>query len=926
MRFGIGNLACAFAVALLLAGCNDQNEQTMLAEAKVALDKGDFIAATVYIKSALQKAPESAQARFLFGRVLLESGNLGAAEGELRKAQKLNYPTDELAPLLARILLVRQQYAQVIAEYANVKVNDTTRQADLSAVIAAAYEYSGQRAKATALVETTVASAPDNLPIRLIQARLMAQQGDVEGALTLVDQLATKSPKNIDTWRLLGDLFLYGKQNRSQALAAYRKILELSPGDVAAHTQVIGIHFSDKDLKAAKQQYDALAKAAPKQAQTVYYGAAFALLNGDFVRARELLAPLIELTKDDPKVLLLAATADFHLNSLIAAEERLYKVLGSTPNSVGARHLLATISLRRGDSAKALEILRPLFDGPTPDLESLTLAAEAHLLGGDAKKAEDFFARVIQLKPDDVQARTALAVAQMAKGDMASGLSELQTIAASDKGILADMILIDTRLRQNDFESALKAVDALDLKMPEKALPADLRGRIQLLKRDREGARANFEKALAKDPVYFRSVAALAELDIADRRPDAARQRFDSLLKSDPKNVQALMALAALRSSQNAGADEVAQLLVRAVEVNLNNPTARLQLIEHWLSSRRPKQAIEAAQAGLSAIPGDASLLDALGRAQLANNEVAQALNTFGKLAVLQPKSAFAQLRLADANLQANNLNLAEKAYRKALEISPDSVVAQSGLLTFAVRTKQPEKALQVARSVQRQRPKDEIGYLLEGDAYAAFKDWDSAAKAFRTGLQKQGTGLAALRLYAALEAAKRKPEADRFAEDWIMQSPKETRLRSYLAEQAMNAGDLPKAERLYREIVALDPRELRATNNLAWILAKTGKPEAVAMAERAVALAPTNASVLDTLGFALVEVKQFDRAIEASSAAVRLAPDSPLLRLNLAKIYVKANDKKRAKAELEELTRFGAQFAARKDVVELRMALSDQP
>lgn len=926
MRLRINSLACAFVIALLVAGCNDESEQTMIVEARVALDKGDLIAATVHVKNALQKAPESAQARFLFGRVLLESGNLGAAEGELRKAQKLNYSTDELAPLLARILLLRQQYAQVIAEYANIKINDTNGQAGLSAAIAAAYEYSGQRAKAIALVETAVASAPDNLPIRLIQARLMAQQGDVDGALALVERLATKSPKNIDTRRLLGDLFLYGKQNRGQALVAYRKILELSPGDVAAHTQIIGINFSEKDQKAAKQQYDALAKAAPKQAQTIYYGAIFALLSGDFVRTRELLAPLIESAKDDPKVLLLAATADFHLNSLIAAEERLNKVLGSTPNSVGARHLLASISLRRGDIGKALEVLRPLFDGTTPDFESLILGAEAYLLGGDAKKAEEFFARVIQLKPDNVQARTALAVAQMAKGDMATGLSELQTIAASDKGILADMVLIDTRLRQNDFDGALKAVDALNLKMPEKALPADLRGRIHLLKRDPEGARANFEKALAKDPVYFRSVAALAELDIADRRLDAARQRFDSLLKSDPKNVQALVALAALRSSQNAGADEVAQLLIRAVEVNPNNPTTRLQVVEHWLSSRRPKQAIEAAQAGLSVIPGDAPLLDALGRAQLANNEVAQSLNTFGKLAVLQPKSAFAQLRLAEANLQANNLNAAEKAYRKALEISPDSVVAQSGLLRFAVRTKQPEMALQVARSVQRQRPKDEIGYLLEGEAYAAFKDWDSAAKAFRAGLQKQGAGLAVLRLYAALEAAKRKPEADRFAEDWIKQFPKEMRLRSYLAEQALNTGDMPKAERLYGEIVALDPRELRATNNLAWILAKTGKPEAVAMAERAVALAPTNSSALDTLGFALAEVKQFDRAIEASSAAVRLAPELPLLRLNLAKIYLKANDNKRAKAELEELARFGAKFAARKDFIELRKALANQP
>ncbi len=922
----VGNkgLALIAALAMMLAGCGADSERKLIAEAQQAIDKGDPNAAVIFLKNALQAAPESAQARFLLGKVLLESGDVSGAEIELRKAQEHKYAMDEVAPLLARCLMARKQYRQVIADYGTLALTDPTRQADLSALVAMAYAYTDQRDKAFALVESTTARAPENGPIRVAQAWLTAGKGDSDLALKILDQTIARNPKEVDAWLLRGDLLLFGKHDMPAALAAYSKVLETRRNDIAVYAKVIGIHLFRKDIDAAKQQLAALTKVAPNHPATAFLAAKIAFAGGQYARAREMLVPVLKLGRDDPEVLQMAAAIELQLNSLVQAEAFLQKALSLSPESSMTRRSLATVLLRKGEPAKAVEALRPLLNEGTTDVQALTLAGEAYMQGRDAKNAEAYFARVAKLKPDDINARTAAALARMAKGDVAAGFADLESIAATDTGALADMALIYARIQQRDIAGALNAIDALDKKAPQKAIPADLRGRVYLLARDSTNARASFEKALARDPVYFPSVAALAQLDVAEGRSDAAQTRLSDFLKADPKNSQALIALAALRARHGADREEVAQLLSRAIEANPNDPAARLTLIEHWLHTSSPRRALEAAQAGLAVLPDEPALLDALGRTQVANGELVQAMNTFGKLALQKPNSVLAQLRLANAQQQANHPEAAERAFRNALAISPDSVAALSGLITLAVRSNKPEKALDVARTVQQRYPEFAVGFMMEGEIHSAFKHWDAAVNAYRVALKKQGTGEAAVRLYAVFVTADRKSEADRFAEEWLKQNPKETRLRSYLAAKALAAADLPDAQRRYVEVVAIDPADLVATNNLAWILAKTRKPGAVATAERALALAPDNPSTLDTLAFALASEGQFGRAVETSMAAIRLAPESPQFRLNLAKIYLQASDKKNGKAQLEELTKVGTKFAAHQEVTDLLKSLPE--
>lgn len=905
----------------LLSGCGSGGEQKLVADAQLALDKGDLKTAAVLVKSAVQLKPNSAQARFLFGKVLLHVGDINVAEVELRKALDLKYPEDDVVPLLASIVLARQNYALVIRDFAGKTLANRERQADLTAVVASAYELSGQHDTAAAMVVTGLTAAPDNVPLQLAQARFTAEKGGAEEALKAVDSVIKKTPLSADAWRLRGDLLGMAKQPSTESLTAYRKALEFQPDNIYAMSRIISIQIAENNIAAAKQEFAVLAKLHPLHPQTRFVEASIALASGKPVIARELLVQLMSQVRDNPLVLQLAGATEILLNSLMQAEVYLVKYISLDPNSLQARQMLALVRLRRGDPNGALQILRPLLEAGTTDSEVLTLAAQAHLATGNNKEAEAFFTRILQRKPDDVKTQTSLALTHFANGDKAA-FDELQSIANKDKGTLGDLALISARLKFGDLDGALDAIDGLERKMPAKALPFELRGRVYLLKHDSANARQNFERALAQDPIYFPSVSALAQLDVAERKADAARARFEALLKIDPMNVGALVALAGLRAKLDTKANDTALLLSRAVEASPNDPAIRLLQVEHWLYRGHIKQAVEAAQVALAANPNDLLLMDALGRAQMANNQSSQALATFGKLASLQSGSATAQMRLANAYLQTKNPDAAERALRRAIEIEPELIEAQQGLIALAVQSEQPKKALEYARKVQRLRPKEAIGYVLEGDIHASVKDSASATTAYQAGLHLVGSGAAAIRLYGLLKRTKSKSDADRFSEDWLKQTPKDVRLRFYLAEEAVRANDLPLAERYYTAVVALEPRNAKANNDLAWVLAKTNKPGAVELAERALALSPDNPIGLDTLAFALATENKLARAIEISKSAVRLAPDVPLARLNLAKIYLQAQDKKNAKAELDVLAKISKQYPERQEVVDLLKTL----
>jgi putative PEP-CTERM system TPR-repeat lipoprotein len=480
------------------------------------------------------------------------------------------------------------------------------------------------------------------------------------------------------------------------------------------------------------------------------------------------------------------------------------------------------------------------------------------------------------------------------------------------------MALISMHLRRQDFDKALKAIDGLEKKQPESPLAWNLRGRIQIAQNNKTAARKSFEEALKITPTYFPAVASLALLDVADKKPDDARARFENVLKKDPKNVQALLALAEMRANNGGSEQEISDLIGKAIAASPSDPTPKIILVSYYIKNKNFKLALTTAQNAVSALPENADVLDALGRAQQASGDTNQALSTYNKLAAMQPSSPQPFMRMAEINFAAKNNDSAIQNVNKALELKPDFVAAQQALILLNNASGKYQESVAVARSIQKKTPKSAIGYMLEGDIYAQQKKWDDSLSAYKMAFKQSGALDAGVKIHSVLVASGNKDEASKFAASWVKDHPKDVAFVFHLADFSLAKNDLVSAEKLFTSIVQIQPENALAYNNLAWVSGQLKKDTAVGFAEKANDIARNEPAFMDTLAVLLSEKGESSRAIDLQKKVVSLQPNNMIFKFNLAKIYVKSNDKKQAKEILDELAKLGDKYPGQKEVSEL--------
>jgi putative PEP-CTERM system TPR-repeat lipoprotein len=917
--------ACAGALALALAllGCSSGgSEAELVASAQALLDKHDTKGAVIQLKNALQRNPQSAPARLLLGKSLLAGGDPVAALVELRKAQELQAADEQVIPDLARAQLMVGEPAKVITQYGELTLREARAAADLKTTLAMAYAVQRDKEAARKATEDALRLLPAYAPALIVQARLTAAEGDFDGAMQVLDQVLASDAGNEQAGILKGEILWEGKGQTAAALEIFSRIAKAHPESIAAHAGVINIQLQQGKLDLARAEFAALKLAAPRHADTLYYEAQLAYIDQHYEAARDIANAILKLAPDNPRLLELAGAAAFRLQQYAQAEAFFGRALANSPRPVLTRQMLAQTHLRAGEPAKAIEVLQAVIESAKSDGTSLALAGEAYLQLGDAKRSEAAFQRALKAAPDDARVRTSAAMAQLARGSSGPALAELESIAAGDASPRADLALISARLRQSDLPGALKAIAALEKKQPDRPLAPNLRGRVQMLQHDAEAATRSFELALQKDPGYFPAVASLAALQLSQGQADAAHQRLEGFLKAHPGHIQALLGLAELEERTGAAPATVTSRLQSAVKLNPTERLPHLALINRYLSMGDAKSALGAAQDASAVLTGDLSILEALGRAQIAAGNGELAIASFKRLGSLQPRNPMHEVRLADAYLASRNKEGASAALRRALEIEPDMPLALRGQALIAVSDNRFQDGIAIARRMQARNPTSSAGHELEGELEFAAQHWPAAAAAYGAALQRNRSSDVAVHLHASLRRSGKTAEAQRLAADWQQAHPDDVGFLFYMGDIALADGDLPRAEAGYREVLKLQPSNGLALNNVAWLMVRQGKPGARALAEKAVAALPDRAPLLDTLSGALELENQLPQAIETQKRAITLAPDDPMLVMRLAHLYIKQGDKARARAELEALAKLGPRFPSQDEVARLLKTL----
>ena len=916
------SFALALALAPFLAACGSDDPAALLTSARGYMAKRDYNASVIQLKNVLQKAPDNSEARYLLGLAFLEQGDATAARIELDKAAQLGFAADDIQVALARAALARGEADRVLKEFGSMKLGAAKAQAELRSVTGMAHLARNERKEAERAFEEALTHDRSNIRANLGMARLSAAERKVPEALARVEQVLAGDSKNLEALGLKADL-LAVDGDAGATEQAYRAAIAAAPKDLGPRMSLVMHLLRQGALEKASSEAAAMQEIAPKDARSSYARAVVLVEQKQFGPAREAIQQVLKVAPEHVPSLALAGMAALQTGALQEAENHLRKAVFNAPQATGVKRLLATTHLRMGKTDLALEEVGELLKVASQDPATEALAGEVHLANGDVARAARHYERAKSLAPNDAGMQTRLAQIHLASGDAQRGIGELEAASAGNQSAYqADLALIANYLRARDANKALEAVTTLEKKQPNNPLTHHLRGVALLLKKDTSGARASFGKALALQPTYMPAVSGLAQLDMQDKKPQAARERYEAVLKKEPNNEQALVGLAVVLRVTGASAQEIEKPLRQSVTANPSSPNARIVLINYYLRARDFKAALAAAQDAHAALPGNTSIVQALGRTQIAAGEPRQAVSTFTRLVELQPKSPEPQLLLAQAHMASKQPDEAIKALRAALGIRPDLAAAQRDIAAIYVATGRHDQALREAKDLQADRPQDPIGFVVEGEIYLAQKKLDQAEKTYRAALKKFDLPALVMRTHSILEASGKRAEAEALTEDWIRRQPKDAAVLAYLADRDIGAKRYDSAEARYRRALELTPDNALFLNNLAWVSYELKRPKSLEYAERAYELAPQQPAVMDTLGMILVGSGQTERGLELLGRAAELAPDAHQIRLNFAKALIKAERRAAARKELEQLARLDAKLPVQQEAAKLLAAL----
>lgn len=913
-------LAPALVFAMAISACTGKAPEELMATARSYMASNDNAAAIIELKNALQENPELLEARVLLGQAMLANGDPVGAEVELRKAREGNYQPDVVSPLLAQAWVQTGQFDKVTGAFDQVRLGSPSAQANMLTWVSIAWRQQDRRDFYRKRLDEALVADPEHVPALIERARRKASDRDFADALIDLDGVLKLDPRSAEALKLRGDVLQFGMRKKEDALAEYRAAVALSPKYLDGHAALVRTLLSAGAMEEAQKALDVLSSIAPGRPITLYLQAQLAYQKKDMKLAKERIQQLLKLTPDSPSTNELAGVLELQGGSAVQALSHLSKALRASPDLQVARQALVMANLRAGQVDQAIAALPAGFSPEATDADPvlLSLAGRAHMAKGDFAKAQAFFKRAMESDPSDPAKRTSLAVSQLMTGQSSLALSELNAIAEQDPGTVADMALINTYLGRRDFAKALAAIGKLKTKLETDPMPRHLEGVVQLALNDKIAARKAFEDSLSLDDKYLASVAALAVMDIADKKPELALKRLEALTTKAPDNAQAWMALADVHQTMGSPSVEIVKSLERAIQAAPGESRPRVMLVEHLLRQQDHKTALSTAQAALAVLPESPDVLAAVGRAQASAGETLQALSTFNRLASLIPNSPLPYMLMASTQLENKDAQAAMRSLEKALEINPEFLPAQKSLVEVAAAGRLQEKALNVSRSVQKQRPKLPIGFVMEGDVRAVFKDWDGAAAAYRAALKVASASDVAVKLYSVLIEGGKRADADKWASEWTKQFPKDIALERYLGDKAISANELAVAEKHYQRVLAVQPNDAQTLNNLAWIGGKSGRGDAIAMAEKAVALAPDQPAFMDTLAMLYSSAGSHQKALELQKKVVELRPDIPVFKLNLAQMLIKSGDKSAARTVLEQLRGMGDKFSGQGEVQRL--------
>ncbi len=535
---------------------------------------------------------------------------------------------------------------------------------------------------------------------------------------------------------------------------------------------------------------------------------------------------------------------------------------GLRPESARIRGLIRLGQNRLDEARKAFEEALSLDGG---DVEALVGLARVHAIEGDDAKARSILDEALARSPDDVEAWMLRAGIELRAGDHEAAIEAYRRAWNQGRdvnrirSVKARLGLVQAFMAAGRLDEALPHVEALLKQLPNHPLPHFLRGQIAYQKEDLVLARDQLLQVVRVQPRHAPSHLLLGAIAYRQGELAQAETHLQEYLVAVPKDVQARKLLAATRlrmntpglalktlepilekvasdpqalalagkaSLQKGDLEKGVELLQKALSEDPENDALRLDLSTAYLSMGDSRSAIEELtrsgdgnnRRGRTVLVFAHIRAGELDEAKALVSRMEEDGEPVGRTAYLRGVIALAENRLANAY----------DAFRKAVQAAPDdvpSLLALGRIELMQGRTLDAVKRFDAVLALDDKNLDAQIGEAMaamrRGDEEAMLSWLDKAIVDHKTDLRPK---LILARYY--LQTGRLDQARMMIDEAQSIEADNQD-VRVLDAEYALASRSPERAERIYRELAARHPGEVRHLFGLARAQLASGRPDA---------------------------------------------------------------------------------------------------
>ena len=510
-----------------------------LANARLALQKGDLKAAEVQLLNAVRADPQNAEARFLLARVEFDLGDPVAAEQEVRKARDRGYDPHKTLALLSQTLLAQSKFQAILDEF---KPDGKDKQLDAELLVSRGIAEAGLTHVDNAEKDFDEAEklAPTSVQPLLADARLAIGRRDVDRALQRADAALAIQPKSADAM-LVKAQALRMKGDLVGSAAILDQAVEAAPDSLQAKLDRASMLLATGKITSAQSDVQAVLAVSPGNVQAIYLQAVLEANAKDWHATDASLNRITNFLGRIPRAYYLLAVTKRELGQLKSAHEAAARYVARAPNDLTGYKLLAHIETDQHLPDRVIDTLAKLADAGQGDAETYDLLGRAYVTSGRGDEAIKMFQKAETLAPKDVGLQTRLAAARLSQGDVTDAIGDLEgTLKIAPSQPMVGEALFFATLATGDLDKAAGVIKQLRNIQGDTPVVQNLDGLLLLAKLDLDGARAKFEEISNKSPNFLPAKANLARVLAMQGHTAEAEKLLGDLLDKSPTSEPAL--------------------------------------------------------------------------------------------------------------------------------------------------------------------------------------------------------------------------------------------------------------------------------------------------------------------------------------------------------------------------------------------------